>query len=77
VPRTLDTNGNNVDNRTQQVTVSATTGVTAGSMFTITGIESVHQITKIATGQLKTFRVISVDSGTTMTISPPMIGANS
>lgn len=77
VPRTLDANGNNVDNRTQQVTVSSTTGVTAGSMFTITGIESVHQITKTATGQLKTFRVISVDSGTTMTISPPMIGANS
>lgn len=77
VPRTVDSNGNNVDNRTQQVTVSSTTNVTAGSMFTITGIESVHQITKTATGQLKTFRVISVDSGTTMTISPPMIGANS
>lgn len=77
VPRTLDTNGNNVDNRTQQVTVSSTTGVTAGSMFTVAGVESVHQITKTATGQLKTFRVISVDSGTTMTISPPMISANS
>lgn len=77
VPRALDANGNNVDNRTQQVTVSTTTGVTAGSCFTIAGIESVHQITKQPTGQLKTFRVISVDSGTTMTISPPMIGANS
>jgi hypothetical protein len=33
----------------------------------------VHHITKGDTGQLKTFRVISVDSGTTMTISPPMI----
>lgn len=77
VPRTLDGNGNNVDNRTQQVTVSTTTGVTAGSIFTIAGIESVHQITKVPTGQLKTFRVISVDSGTTMTISPPITGANS
>lgn len=67
----------NVDNRTQQVTVSTTSGVTAGDAFTIAGIESVHQITKESTGQLKTFRVISVDSGTTMTISPPMIGANS
>lgn len=66
----------NVDNRTQQVTVSATTGVAAGDCFTIAGIEAVHHITKESTGQLKTFRVISVDSGTTMTISPPMIGAN-
>lgn len=77
VPRTVDANGNNVDNRTQQVTVSSTTGVTAGSAFQIAGVESVHQITKTATGQLKTFRVISVDSGTTMTISPPITGANS
>lgn len=66
----------NVDNRTQQVTVSATTNVKAGDVFTIAGIEAVHHIHKEATGQLKTFRVISVDSGTTMTISPPMIGAN-
>ena len=77
VPRTLDVNGNNVDNRTQQVTVNATAGVTAGMAFTIAGIESVHQITKVPTGQSKTYRVISVDSGTTMTISPPIIGANS
>jgi hypothetical protein len=67
----------NVDNRYQQVTVSSTTGVTAGDSFEITGIEAVHHITKRSTGQLKTFRVISVDSGTTMTISPPIIGANS
>lgn len=67
----------NVDNRYQTVTVSTTVGVTAGAAFTIAGIEAVHHITKQSTGQLKTFRVISVDSGTTMTISPPMIGANS
>jgi hypothetical protein len=77
VPRTLDANGNNVDNRTQQITVTSTTNVLPGAAFTVAGLESVHQITKTATGQLKTFRVISVDSGTTMTISPPMIGANS
>ncbi len=77
VPDNVDANGNNVDNRTQQVTVSSTTGVTAGDCFTIANIGAVHQITKEDTGQLKTFRVISVDSGTTMTISPPMIGANS
>lgn len=63
----------NVDNRYQQVTVSSTTGVVAGDCFTITGVNAVHHITKQDTGQLKTFRVISVDSGTTMTISPPII----
>jgi hypothetical protein len=67
----------NVDNRYQTVTVSTTTGVAVGDAFTIAGIEAVHHITKASTGQLKTFRVISIDSGTTMTISPPMIGANS
>jgi hypothetical protein len=66
---------NNVDNRFQRVTISATTNVAAGDCFTIAGIDSVHHITKGDTGQLKTFRVISVDSGTTMTISPPIISA--
>ena len=63
----------NVDNRYQTITISATTNVVAGDAFTIAGVESVHHITKNATGQLKTFRVISVDSGTTMTISPPIV----
>lgn len=67
----------NVDNRYQTVTVSTTTGVAAGDCFTIAGINSVHHITKQDTGQAKTFRVISVDSGTTMTISPPLITASS
>jgi hypothetical protein len=65
----------NVDNRFQQVTVSATTNVAAGDAFTIAGVFAVHHITKQSTGQLKTFRVVSVDSGTTMTITPPIIGA--
>lgn len=63
----------NVDNRYQTVTVSSTTNVAAGDAFTIADIEAVNHITKTSTGQLKTFRVISVDSGTTMTISPPLI----
>lgn len=63
----------NIDNRYQTVTVSATANVVAGDCFTIAGVEAVHHITKNSTGQLKTFRVISVDSGTTMTISPPII----
>jgi hypothetical protein len=66
---------NNVDNRFQRVTISSTTNVAAGDCFTIAGIDSVHHITKGDTGQLKTFRVISVDSATTMTISPPIINA--
>ena len=65
----------NVDNRFQTVTVSATTNVRAGDAFTIAGVYAVHHITKQSTGQLKTFRVVSVDSGTTMTITPPIIGA--
>lgn len=65
----------NVDNRYQTVTISSTTSVAAGDCFTIAGMEAVHHITKGSTGQLKTFRVISVDSATTMTISPPIISA--
>lgn len=67
----------NVDNRYQSVTFSATTGMVAGDCFTIAGINAVHHITKEDTGQLKTFRVISVTSGTVAVISPPIIGANS
>lgn len=80
VPRATTTSTGgvlNVDNRYQTVTVSSTTGITAGDMFTIDGIQAVHQITKRTTGQLKTFRVISVVDGTSMVISPPIIGANS
>ncbi|MGI9151526.1 MAG: P22 phage major capsid protein family protein [Limnohabitans sp.] len=67
----------NVDNRFQTVTVTSTTNVAAGDAFTIGGVYAVHHITKQSTGQLKTFRVVSVDSATTMTITPPIIGAQS
>lgn len=63
----------NVDNRFQQITVNSTTNVAAGDAFNIALVNEVHHITKTDTGSLKTFRVISVDSGTTMTISPPII----
>jgi hypothetical protein len=66
----------NVDNRYQTVTVSNSVGVVAGDCFTIDGIEAVHHITKVSTGRLKTFRVISVPAGgTTLVISPPIIAA--
>lgn len=64
---------NNVDNRFQQITVNSTTNVAAGDAFTINLVNEVHHITKADTGSSKTFRVISVDSSTTMTISPPII----
>lgn len=63
----------NVDNRFQTITVSTTANVRAGDAFTVAALNAVHHITKGDTGQLKTFRVVSVDSGTTMTITPPMI----
>ncbi len=63
----------NVDNRYQTITVSSTTSVAAGDALFVDSVEAVHHINKTATGQAKTFRVISVDSATTMTISPPMI----
>jgi len=63
----------NVDNRYQTITISSTTNVAAGDAFTIADINSVHLITKGDTGQLMTFRVISVPSSTTLVISPPII----
>lgn len=63
----------NVDNRYQTVTVSSTTSVAAGDALTFAGVNAVHQINKTDTGQLKTFRVISVPSSTTLVISPPII----
>jgi len=63
----------NVDNRQQQVVVSATASVVEGDCFTIAAVNAVHHITKQDTGSLKTFRVISVDDATHMTISPPLI----
>jgi hypothetical protein len=63
----------NVDNRYQTITISSTTNVAAGDAFTISGVEAAHHITKQSTGQLKTFRVISVASSTTLVVSPPII----
>lgn len=63
----------NVDNRFQTVTVSSTTNVRAGDAFTIATVTSLQRITKTDSGQLKTFRVVSVPSSTTMVITPPLI----
>jgi len=63
----------NVDNRFQTITVSSTTSMAAGDAFTIAAVNAVHHITKADTGQLKTFRVVSVPSSTTLVITPPII----
>jgi P22 coat protein - gene protein 5 len=63
----------NYDNRYQTITISSTTNVAAGDSFTIAGVNACHHITKGDTGQLKTFRVISVASSTTLVVSPPII----
>ena len=65
----------NVDNRFQTITLSSNVGVAAGDAFTIAGITSVHLITKQSTGQLKTFRVVSVGAANTVVITPPIISA--
>jgi hypothetical protein len=65
----------NVDNRYQTLTVSATANVKAGDAFTLAGVNEVHHITKADTGQLKTFRVVSVTDGTHLVITPPIISA--
>lgn len=63
----------NVDNRFQNVLVSSTANVVAGDCFTIATVNAVHHITKQSTGQLKTFRVVSVTDATHMVITPPLI----
>ena len=66
---------NNVDNRFQNVVVSSTTNIAAGDAFTIATVNAVHHITKQDTGQLKTFRVVSITDSTHMVISPPLVTA--
>jgi hypothetical protein len=64
----------NVDNRYQDITVAVTSGtVKAGDCFQIAGVNSVHMITKEDTGQPMTFRVIAVNSATSLKISPAIV----
>jgi len=67
----------NVDNRYQTFTFGGTaiTAAMEGSFFTIANVFEVHPITKEATSDLKTFRLIRFISGTSGVISPPMITA--
>lgn len=78
-PVAKDGNGLPVDNRTQVLVVDdgigGATGLVAGDAFTIDGVFSVGHINKESTGQLKTFRVISV-AGNNVTIAPAIIPAD-
>jgi len=70
----------NVDPRYQTITIAVTSGtVKVGDSFTIAGVNSIQQITKADTGQLKTFRIVSITTGSggsgTVVITPPIISA--
>lgn len=72
----------NVDNRYQNLTIAVTSGtVKVGDKFTIAGVNAVHHISKVDTGQLKTFTITAIVSGAggsgVVTISPPIIAADS
>ena len=65
----------NVDNRSMNLTVSATANVVPGDKLTIAGVNAVSIQNKNDTGALRTFTVKSVVDGTTLEISPPIIDA--
>jgi len=70
----------NVDNRYQTLAVTVSSGtIKVGDRFTIAGVNAVHHISKQDTGQLKTFTVTAIISGSGGTgniqISPPIISA--
>jgi len=72
----------NVDNRYQTLAVTVSSGtIKVGDRFTIAGVNAVHHISKQDTGQLKTFTVTAIISGSGGTgniqISPPIIAADS
>jgi hypothetical protein len=68
----------NVDNRYQNLTIAVGSGtVKVGDAFTIAGVNAVHHIHKNDTGQLKTFRIVGIVSGSggsgVVTISPAIV----
>lgn len=72
----LTTLGNieDIDNRSQNLIVSATAGIIPGDKFTMTGVFEVSMINKLAsTVNLRTFTVKSVVNGTTLEISPQIV----
>lgn len=70
----------NQDNRYQNLAITVSSGtVKVGDAFTILDVNALHHITKLSTGQLKTFRITGIVTGAggtgTIQISPPIISA--
>jgi hypothetical protein len=66
------------DNRQMVLNVKGANiaNIKAGDTFTIVGVNAVHQIDKSDTGQLQTFRVLSVaGSGANLTITPAIVAS--
>ena len=70
---TKDGNDNYVDNRQMSLTVSATANIAVGGKFTIAGVNRLNPEVREDVGELQTFTVLSVDSGTTLTVSPAIV----
>ena len=71
-----------VDNRYQNISINVTSGtVKVGDAFVLANVDAVHHITKLDTGQSKTFRITGIVSGAggtgVVTISPPIIAGAS
>lgn len=62
------------DNRRMTITVSANT-MKNGDAFTIEGVDEVHMIDKVSTGQRATFRVVSGGGTTSLVITPAIIAS--
>lgn len=71
--QTKDANDNYIDNRVMDLTVSATAGLKVGDKFTIAGVNRLNPEVREDTGELMTFTVMAVKSGTVATISPAII----
>ena len=78
-PVATDANGNNVDNRTQELIIdTGTNAINEGDAFTIANVFVVSQIHKNVTTQLQTFRVTSTAGAAgaqTITITPAIVVA--
>lgn len=66
-------NSTNADYRYQVLNVTSSSGLQAGDAFTIAGVYASNYGAKQSSGHLKTFRVVSVQSPTSISITPQLI----
>lgn len=81
VPLATQTNAinggqSNVDNRFMVITVGDTSSFAVGDAVEIAGVNAVSMINKEEFAETRKFRVTELNTGTTMTITPPIINAN-